>query len=337
MYVLKLIERSKESDEWEEFDLFLKSKEGVALIERFEREINVLLNRLQRLKEMKRQERRIEPYDTLQEKGHLLGHCLESNGPVVKEIKEQREWKKTSSVYENAVRRVEETIKELLEAVEEVEKNQELKEVPYDREDFSPPETYYGTHLRESGPYGSYHADVYTAKWRFEKDLHGIALPKLNYSLFGKKKVIVDAGCSTGLTTFAIKKRYARAEVIGIDLNEASLEKARKYFPKIEFKKGDFYRLSKLFGKGSVSIIFMGNNFSLGMKSMDKEKIQEAAEDIKKVLEEGGHWIAYDTFQAIVIKKEQGKLRIEERKEGEHSVEWPKKFIDIFEKAEKEC
>lgn len=48
---------------------------------------------------------------------------------------------------------------------------------------------------------------------------------------------ILDLGCGPGNSTFALKSKFTKSEIIGIDASDNMLEKARKDHPNLEFKK----------------------------------------------------------------------------------------------------
>lgn len=67
-------------------------------------------------------------------------------------------------------------------------------------------------------------------------------------------KRILDIGCGPGNSTAALKKRWPDAEIIGIDLSEAMIEKAKKDYPDIRFEVSD--AAGDLSGLGSFDIVF---------------------------------------------------------------------------------
>ncbi|NYE20227.1 class I SAM-dependent methyltransferase [Microbacterium immunditiarum] len=71
------------------------------------------------------------------------------------------------------------------------------------------------------------------------------AVPDLDERLRTRPSVIVDAGCGTGWSTLALARTYPLARVIGIDLDEASVEDARanvagtEFGDRVEFLRAD--------------------------------------------------------------------------------------------------
>lgn len=52
-------------------------------------------------------------------------------------------------------------------------------------------------------------------------------------------KTIIDIGCGSGMSTVAIKHEFPEAEIIGVDLSENMLEKARKLISSVTWMKRD--------------------------------------------------------------------------------------------------
>ena len=54
-----------------------------------------------------------------------------------------------------------------------------------------------------------------------------------------KSKRILDVGCGSGMSTAAILSTWEDTEVIGVDLSEEMLQKARKILPQVQFIRRD--------------------------------------------------------------------------------------------------
>lgn len=52
-----------------------------------------------------------------------------------------------------------------------------------------------------------------------------------------KPENILDLGCGTGISTYALKERFRTADITGADASDNMLEKARKSYPDINFRK----------------------------------------------------------------------------------------------------
>jgi len=55
----------------------------------------------------------------------------------------------------------------------------------------------------------------------------------------GEGSLIYDMGCGTGAFTYYIAKAYPRSKVIGLDISVGCITKAKKDYPKIDFRVGD--------------------------------------------------------------------------------------------------
>lgn len=99
-------------------------------------------------------------------------------------------------------------------------------------------------------------------------------------SLFPKKSKILEAGCAGGRDT---KKLVEKGfDVIGIDLMEDFLAKARKDVPKAEFRKMDLLKLD--FAKDSFDGILA---FAV-LLHIDKQKIPQVLKNFNKILKPDG-------------------------------------------------
>ncbi|MCU1356437.1 MAG: SAM-dependent methlyltransferase [Acidimicrobiales bacterium] len=73
----------------------------------------------------------------------------------------------------------------------------------------------------------------------------------------GRPVRVLDAGCGTGEQTLGLKRAFPAAEVVGVDLNERSLELAREYRGRhgidVQFERADL--LAPVEGLGSFDLI----------------------------------------------------------------------------------
>lgn len=63
----------------------------------------------------------------------------------------------------------------------------------------------------------------------------------------------LDVGTGTGLGALEIAKRFRDAEIVGLDVSPAMLEKARRLAPDVEFVEGDASALP--FGDGEFDLV----------------------------------------------------------------------------------
>ena len=90
------------------------------------------------------------------------------------------------------------------------------------------------------------------------------------YGIFGKERMqpsidlanriekdcekILDVGCGSGMSTLAVKNRFPNAEIVGVDLSSAMLEKAKELLPEIEWIQRDCSR--SLDDLGQFDLVF---------------------------------------------------------------------------------
>lgn len=67
-------------------------------------------------------------------------------------------------------------------------------------------------------------------------------------------KRILDVGCGTGMSTACIFSIWKDAEIIGVDLSEEMLKKARKFMPSVSFSQRDCSK--SLADMGNFDLIF---------------------------------------------------------------------------------
>jgi len=82
----------------------------------------------------------------------------------------------------------------------------------------------------------------------FEQDLRHLR-KKISYAILSAYNFsrILDVGCGKGTFTHLLKKH--NNQVVGIDVSETAIRKARESFPDIDFRCGDIHKLA---GGGEV-------------------------------------------------------------------------------------
>lgn len=96
-----------------------------------------------------------------------------------------------------------------------------------------------------------WNADIYD---RFGKERLQPSIDLI--SRIGDKKFnrILDAGCGTGMSTASIAANWSSAEIIGVDLSEEMLQKARENLTQVTFLQRDCSK--PLFDLGTFDLIF---------------------------------------------------------------------------------
>lgn len=132
-------------------------------------------------------------------------------------------------------------------------------------------------------------------------------LPKI------RKGKILDAGCSTGLTTFELMKFYFDSEVIGLDLEEKILKKGLKENPQLkkeQMKQGNFYILQNYFPQNHFDLILMMNNLYFSSWDLEIPQIINILSNISQCLKPNGHiLISVDSYNYILAQLNQEKTK----------------------------
>lgn len=131
---------------------------------------------------------------------------------------------------------------------------------------------------------------------RFDKKGGYDALDRQGYLKFIKKmqqeipaqkgSLIYDMGCGSGSFTYYINRAYPNSRVIGMDLSGGCIIRAKKQFPKIEFKIGDIE--STKIKSASVDVVcYTGilHHFS---------NFSKVAHEAQRILKPGGRVFTYD-------------------------------------------
>lgn len=131
----------------------------------------------------------------------------------------------------------------------------------------------------------------------FEKD----ELKRLIGDVKGKK--VLDVGCGTGRLIGYLQNEGA--EVTGVDLSEKMVEKVQKKFSFIDVKQADIRELP--FENDSFDVVIAA------FVIVHLKDLQEAFDEVCRVLKPGGHFIVTNINQrkAPKIKTDEGEIVIE--------------------------
>ena len=114
------------------------------------------------------------------------------------------------------------------------------------------------------------------------------------YAVSGKK--VLDLGCGTGRTTKPIKENGA--DVMGVDISAAMVEKARGLHPDIDFEVMNALHLD--FPDNFFDLVFFSFNGLDNLHPVSKRL--EAMKEIKKVLKKGGIF-AYSSHNSLALPR----------------------------------
>lgn len=98
--------------------------------------------------------------------------------------------------------------------------------------------------------------------------------------------LIYDMGCGSGVFTSYIEKAYPRSKVIGLDISDGCISKAKKDFPNIDFRVGDV-EATKIRSHSVDVVCYTGilHHFA------DFSKV---AKEASRILKAGGKVFSYD-------------------------------------------
>ncbi len=101
-----------------------------------------------------------------------------------------------------------------------------------------------------------------------------------------KNKIIYDLGCGSGAFTSYLYQSYPNCKIVGIDISRGCIKRAKKDFPKIDFKIGDIENLRIKSSSVDVAcysgILHHFPNFEL------------VAKEAHRILKPGGTFFSYD-------------------------------------------
>jgi len=94
-------------------------------------------------------------------------------------------------------------------------------------------------------------ADMYG---KFEKERKQPSIDLVNRIEDGEFRRIIDIGCGSGMSTLPLRKRFSDSEIVGVDLSENMLEKARALASDVAWIQRDCSR--KLNDLGTFDLVF---------------------------------------------------------------------------------
>lgn len=101
-----------------------------------------------------------------------------------------------------------------------------------------------------------------------------------------KNKVIFDMGCGSGAFTTYLYQAYPSCKIVGVDISQGCIKRAKKDFPKINFMIGDIENLKIKSSSVDVAcysgILHHFPNFEL------------VAKEAHRILKPGGTFFSYD-------------------------------------------
>lgn len=83
-----------------------------------------------------------------------------------------------------------------------------------------------------------WNADVYN-RFRMERMQPSIDLAARAHAQIPGAQKIIDIGCGSGMSTAAVVQHWPGADILGLDLSEEMLEKARALLPQVRFARQD--------------------------------------------------------------------------------------------------
>ena len=136
-------------------------------------------------------------------------------------------------------------------------------------------------------------ADMYG---KFEKERKQPSIDLLNKIDGGKFERIIDIGCGSGMSTLPLKKRFTESEIVGVDLSENMLDKARKSISGVTWMQRDCSR--KLNDLGTFDLVF-SNAFIQWIPNQE-----EFIKNTKELLNENGVFaIQIPYFEEMQVAK----------------------------------
>lgn len=136
-------------------------------------------------------------------------------------------------------------------------------------------------------------ADMYG---KFEKERKQPSIDLLNKIDGGKFERIIDIGCGSGMSTLTLKKRFTESEIVGVDLSENMLDKARRSISGVTWMQRDCSR--KLNDLGTFDLVF-SNAFIQWIPNQE-----EFIKNTKELLNENGVFaIQIPYFEEMQVAK----------------------------------
>lgn len=136
-------------------------------------------------------------------------------------------------------------------------------------------------------------ADMYG---KFEKERMQPSIDLVNRIEDGGFKRILDVGCGSGMSTLPLKKKFHDSEIVGVDLSENMLEKARKLISDVNWIRKDCS--TKLDDLGTFDLVF-SNAFLQWLENQE-----EFIKNTKELLNDNGVFaIQIPCFEEMMISK----------------------------------
>ena len=140
-------------------------------------------------------------------------------------------------------------------------------------------------------------ADMYG---KFEKERKQPSIDLLNKIDGEKFERIIDIGCGSGMSTLPLKKRFTESEIVGVDLSENMLDKARKSISGVTWIQRDCSR--KLNNLGTFDLVF-SNAFIQWIPNQE-----EFIKNTKELLNKNGVFAIQIPCMVAIIKRAANRL-----------------------------
>lgn len=135
---------------------------------------------------------------------------------------------------------------------------------------------------------------------------------------FNKNKKVLEVACNMGTTAIQLAKEYG-CHVIGIDLDEEALEKARA-----NIKEQNVEELVQVQRANATKLPFADNSFDIVLNEamltmLPQEAKQKAIQEYLRVLKPNGFLLTHD----VMLKSEQADELLEELRDAIHLTVFP--------------
>lgn len=101
-----------------------------------------------------------------------------------------------------------------------------------------------------------------------------------------KNKVIFDMGCGSGVFTGYLYQAYPNCKIVGVDILQGCIKKAKKDFPEIDFELGDVENLR--IKSSSVDVVCYSGILH------HFPSFEQVAKEAHRILRSGGVFFSYD-------------------------------------------
>jgi len=131
---------------------------------------------------------------------------------------------------------------------------------------------------------------------KFEKERMQPSIDLVNRIEDGNLKRILDVGCGSGMSTVPLRNRFPGSKIVGVDLSENMLEKARELISDVTWIRRDCS--TKLDDLGTFDLVF-SNAFLQWLQNQE-----EFVKNTKELLNENGVFaIQIPCFEEMTISK----------------------------------